>query len=120
MAVVRLAAKNVLSEKAPKYLMSMSFVLANFVQARIHPFMKSPGSSSFQGFHEGGSGDHNKKDPQASPWPKSPSLNCPLMIPVPSIMRVFHVKHQQEHPVLTLFPPRTPLIEIPIHLLAIP
>ena len=35
MAVVRLAAKNVLLEKAPKYLVSMSFVLVHFVQALI-------------------------------------------------------------------------------------
>ena len=117
MAVVRIAAKNVLSERAPKYL--LSFVLPNFVQARI-PFMKSPGSSSFQGCLEDGSCDQDNMGPTASPWPSSPSSVPPLMIHFPSIMRIFQVMHQQELPVLTILPLRNPPIEMLIHLLAIP
>ena len=107
MAVVRLAAKNVLSEKAPKYLMSMSFVLANFVQDLIHSCMKSPGSSSFQGSLEDGSCDHDivyNLGPPASPWPKSSSSDCPLMIPIPSIMRAFQVTHQRTLPLARTHP----------------
>ena len=76
-AVVRLAAKNVLLEKAPKHLMSMSFVLVHFVQALIHSCMKSPGSSSFQGSLEDGSCDHDIAYNLGPPARKSSSSDCP-------------------------------------------